>query len=238
MVFLKDTGLHLHSASDFQHVRKRFLPELTLTMSRYFLEKRHRSLEKGNCALFLQIHPEDSVLGLPHWYLHCSVNNNAVLLNDDCPSFPLLHLLCNYAFIIYYVRANYFKKNFDFQALEIWMLVGWNQADEKTLKTIAVFPAAGLASQNQESPTCRNPRPLDIHCPLNFTFFFPLTVLVQLNVQPQSVEMDQCCIYGNMLPKIEKKHKKGQPSMFYPAACHDFFTEALEGLTKYTASFT
>lgn len=26
--------------------------------------------------------------------------------------------------------------------------------------------------------------------------------------------------------------------MFYPAACHDFFTEALEGLTKYTASFT
>lgn len=83
-----------------------------------------------------------------------------------CIYYAIMHLL----FIM--SGTNYFKKNFDFQALEIWMLVGWNQADEKTLKTIAVFPAAGLASQNQESPTCRNPRPLDIHCPLNFTFFF------------------------------------------------------------------
>lgn len=35
-----------------------------------------------------------------------------------------------------------------------------------------------------------------------------------------------------------KKHKKGQPWMLYPAACCEFSTEALEGLTKCTASFT
>lgn len=87
------------------------------------------------------------------------------------------------------------------------MLVGWNQADVKALKMIAVFSTVGLASQNQESHTCKIPRPLDIHYPLNLTFcFFPLTVLVKLNVQPQSVEMDRCCMYGNML--LEKNHTR------------------------------
>jgi len=37
---------------------------------------------------------------------------------------------------------------------------------------------------------------------------FPLTVLGQLNVQPQPVEMDRCCICDNMLPEMEKTQER------------------------------
>lgn len=94
----------------------------------------------------------------------------------------------------------------------------------KALQTIAVFSAARLASQNQESHTCRIPRALDIWCPLNLTFwFFPLTVLVQLNVRPQSVEMDRCCMSDNMLPEIEETQERAAFHVVYSCLlrfCH------------------